>query len=302
MSYDCKILADSVNPVGHRITTFEVTFPRFILAEVNTHRMLSRNSASSRAIPTEKQIERVLKDPFVPHFNKRVTGMGVGEPLSGAEQIEAVRHWYDALNAAVKAARGLIHVDKSRANRLLEPFMWHTAIITATEWENFYHLRDHEAAQPEFRKIASIMRAARAFSTPKMLDWGQWHLPLWYPEDANQTWGSIHDRFPAEVSAGRCARVSYDRQHDTDTVNDAAGRWIQLSGMGHWSPGEHPARSITKEEWDDVQARQEEEVETYELRDEVLPDSLYDSFEFIGNFRGFVQLRKHYPGEAVFQG
>src|SRR4051812_47823071 len=79
--YAAKILADSLSPEGIRLTTFEVTFPRFILAEFNTHRMLSRNSASSRAIPTEKLLKRVIDTPFVPSFNKRVKGMGVGEAL-----------------------------------------------------------------------------------------------------------------------------------------------------------------------------------------------------------------------------
>ena len=88
-----KILADSIGPHGIRLTTMEVVFPRPYLAEFNTHRMLSRNSASSRAVPTEKQIERVLENPYLPMFGARVKGMGVGEALDPREQGACQRRW-----------------------------------------------------------------------------------------------------------------------------------------------------------------------------------------------------------------
>ena len=63
---EAKIVADSIYKQGQRLTTFTVVFPRFILAELNTHRMLSRNSASSRARPFQAMLNDVRKDPFVP--------------------------------------------------------------------------------------------------------------------------------------------------------------------------------------------------------------------------------------------
>jgi hypothetical protein len=63
---NAKIVADSLSIHGDRLTTLLITFPRFILAEVNTHRMLSKNTSSSRAIPFEKMIQSVEKDPFIP--------------------------------------------------------------------------------------------------------------------------------------------------------------------------------------------------------------------------------------------
>ena len=66
MSYKCEILADSINEQGHRLTTFKVTYPRIIHAEMLRHRMLSRNVASSRAIPFEKMVKDVQEDPFIP--------------------------------------------------------------------------------------------------------------------------------------------------------------------------------------------------------------------------------------------
>jgi hypothetical protein len=302
MSYSCTVLADSVNPAGIRLTTVEITFPRFLLAELNTHRMLSRNSASSRAIPTEKQIERVQNDPFIPNFNRRVTGMGVGEALPPRLNRRYQAKWLDARDSAVIAALGMLDVDKSRANRLLEPFMWHTAIVSATEWKNFFHLRNHEAAQPEFRELASLMEATLAVSLPKHIDWGAWHLPLWFEEDALKCQPDIrNEKFPAEVSAGRCARVSYDRQHEGEALVASAGRWATLSQAGHWSPGEHPARSMTDAEWDSIMRAQDDRSSQI-VAEGRAPVYEWDlrPMEFCGNFRGYVQLRKHYPGEGVF--
>jgi thymidylate synthase ThyX len=269
-----KILADSVGPHGIRLTTFEVVFPRFILAEVNTHRMLSRNSASSRAIPTEKQIERVLDAPFVPRFNARVKGMGVGEPLTDMEQFDAERAWLYSRDAAVVAARGLLSVDKSRANRLLEPFLWHTAIISATEWANFFALRTHPDAQPEFQHLARLMALAMGNSFPKALDYGEWHLPM--AEEIEVRAGEDYPPLAAKVSAGRCARVSYDTHWREEDPQVSKSRWNQLSAKGHWSPGEHPAVCVAN--------------------DRKRPS------RYQGNYIGWMQLRKCYPNEAVFTG
>lgn len=265
MSYEVKILADSQSEHA-RLTTFELTFPRFILAEFNTHRMLSRNSASSRAIPTEILIQQVLNNPFLPEFNERVKGMGVGKPLSLDDQERAEWAWLDSRNAAVDAAQKLLHVDKSRANRLLEPFLWHKAIVSATEWENFFALRCHSDTQPEFQHIAKMMRDALGTSTPEFLSPGEWHLPLISSEEL----GNYPAEELAKASAGRCARVSYDRHNTEDTVENSVARWEQLCKAGHWSPGEHPAAAT-------------------------------HSYVWRGNFAAFCQLRKMYANENVFR-
>ncbi len=278
--YDAKVLADSISPAGVRLLTVQATFPRFILAEVNTHRMLSRNSASSRAIPPEQLIDRVLNEPFIPEtFNKRVKGMGVGDPLSEDEQAEARNAWIEARNNAVSAAVKLLDiseegVDKSRINRLLEPFLWHTAIITATEWDNFFALRDHPAAQPEFQRVACMMLEVMQASTPEEVKRGQWHQPLVFESDEQRC--SDHSLLPL-VSAARCARVSYDRQHDEESYEESVARAESLRNAGHMSPFEHPAQVPP------VGA---------ELDDE----------EFMGNFKGWLQLRKHFAHEENMVG
>lgn len=279
MTYQATVLADSVGPHGLRLTTMEVTFPRAYLAEFNTHRMLSRNSESSRAIPTELQIERVLANPYVPEFALRVKGMGVGEVLEGTDKRAAEWAWLDARDAAVDAARHLLVVAKDQANRLLEPFMWHTVIVSATEWDNFFNLRDHEAAAPPMQRIARLMKEALQESEPKCVGYEGWHIPMvGYTErmlgagdQEVDIGGGTHVPYEALVSAGRVARSSYSNHHKPETMRESKDRWERLALSGHWSPAEHPARCT---------------------RDR----------SFIGNFRGWVQLRKHYPGEAVFHG
>jgi hypothetical protein len=267
VSYSCSILADSYNPAaGTRLTTFEITFPRFLLAEVNTHRMLSRNSASSRAIPTERMIGLALAEPFVPEFNKRVTGMGVGEPLSSNDQFTAQQLWLDARDSAVEVAQQLLHVDKSRANRLLEPFLWHTSIVSGTDWSNFFALRTPPDAQPEFQTIAKMMLSGYENNDPAILNPGEWHLPLVFDDDVSEPWaGELPwDYWPA-VSSGRCARVSFDRHHDDELVSESRARCQKLTS-GHWSPLEHPAVALERD-------------------------------ERIGNYRGFKQYRKFFENE-----
>lgn len=143
--FECTILADSVNQFGNRITTMKVTFPRIILAEMNTHRMFSRNSASSRAIPFERMLKMVEDNPFIP-----IAWMKDHKGMQGTEffeyPIDIQREQSDWLGdrdlAIIKArARSERGITKQLVNRTLEPFMWHTAIITCTEWENFFALR-----------------------------------------------------------------------------------------------------------------------------------------------------------------
>ena len=294
MSYECKILADSASLGGVRLTTMQVTFPRIVLAEFNTHRVFSRNSASSRAIPVEKQIARVMEDPVVPvYWGKNQKGMQAEKELT-AEEIAVVREdWLTARNAAVDYARLMLAmgVHKQITNRLLEPFMWHTVIVTATEWENFFALRCNPMAQPEIRVVAEMMRDEYARSTPVDKRPGEWHLPL-VPDYVDLTAGQVgySEKDIARISCGRCARVSYlthNGVRDPSADLDLAER---LRVSGHMSPFEHAA--VVAETHDEVF---DELFWTYEGR-------IWES-HFIGNFRApWVQYRKLLPNEEVFRG
>ena len=303
MSFEAKILADSTSPRGDRITTFEATFPRFVLAEFNTHRVFSRNSASSRAIPIFKQLRRVMDEPFVPlEFGSNQPGMQAGPALSGDAKAAAEAEWLQARDDAVRRVLGLtmspngsldhegilvrldqieeatksrqipddwLNVHKQVANRLLEPFMWHTVIVTATEWDNFWHLRAHADAQPEIREIAVLMQDAWNRSAPSSLDADEWHLPLIRPEDRADS--ELSELDLVKISAGRCARVSYLTHAGVrDTAADV-GLHDMLVSSGHMSPLEHPARPMSSAELEEG--------------------------EWSGNFRGWKAYRKQVGGE-----
>jgi thymidylate synthase ThyX len=309
VGYDVKILADSVSPEGCRLTTFEVTFPRLVLAEFNTHRVFSRNSASSRAIPVATQLRRILEEPYVPsEFGSNRPGMQAGIPLQDEKATLARREWLAARDSAVFHVLGLVsvpthgktvpsptelverveelaaltrakaipedwlNVHKQLANRLLEPFMWHTLLVTATEWSNFWNLRTHADTQPELRRIARMMRAQWERHRPEARDYDEWHLPLvgacaGHPNDRELPLDQL-----IKVSVGRCARVSYLTH---DGVRDAAADLLlhdRLLANGHLSPFEHAARPMS-------------------------PAELGES-KWCGNFCGWRSYRKELPGES----
>lgn len=241
-----RVLADSVNPVGVRLTTIEATFPRPVLAEWNTHRDFSRNSASSRAIPVEKMIQRVMTKPFVPRrFPKNQKGMQAAEwwAPGDPEYLDCVAVWIEARDKAVMSAQRLMEtgVHKQIANRLLEPFMWHTVIVSSTRWENFYAQRCHPSAQDEIRYAAEAVRDAIEASEPQKLARGEWHLPLTGFEGDEDL--SLEDL--VRVSAARCARVSYLTHDGRRDVGADMELFIRLAGSDpkHLSPTEHPAQA-----------------------------------------------------------
>jgi hypothetical protein len=166
-----------------------------------------------------------------------------------------------------------IGLHKQIANRLLEPFLWHTVIVTATEWDNFWALRCNKDAQPEIRVAAEMMKKLYDESTPRKLDYGEWHLPLVTDEERVE-WAGTHPHplYAPQVCSGRCARVSYlthDGRRDPEADFELA---TKLMKAGHMSPFEHAARP-----WVDGPRA------------------------FNGNFRGWQQFRKLLPNEAVFQ-
>jgi thymidylate synthase ThyX len=240
-----RVLADSVSEDGHRLTTLEVRMHRFTLSEFNTHRMFSRNSASSRAIPLRKQLARVVSDPALPVvWASEKPGMQGGGEIEDTETAEKI--WLEARTAAAMYAEqlGELGVHKSLCNRLIEPFMWHTVIVSSTEWENFWTQRCSPLAQPEIRVAAEAMRTAYDASVPKPVPFGGWHLPL---VDESED-------LPLEVakrcSVARVCRVSREN-HDTGKVDvdKDLETYERLCSPGdgppHASPLEHVATPFT---------------------------------------------------------
>lgn len=262
---DAKIICDSINPAGNRLTTVQCTFPRWILAEVNTHRMLSRNSASSRAIPINKIISQVFSTPAQPvSWGANRSGMQSKNNLSGIRLFLAKRLFLFARYPAILFAFLLskVGLHKQVTNRILEPWIWHTAILSATEWDNFFKLRLHPAAQPEFQDLAKRIKSVMDSNIPVALNWGEWHLPY---SDYNVIAPDNDTR--RTVSVARCARVSYVRQNEIRSIESDSKFTNMLSTNGHWSPFEH------------VAVAENTDLNT-------------------GNFRGWKQYRKFFNGES----
>lgn len=284
-----KIIADSISSIGSkRLTTMELVYPRFIHAEFMTHRVFTRNASSSRAVPVAKVIELVRNDPAMPiHWGKNQPGMQANEELDDYHKAEAQGAWLYAAKCAASVAEHMMELGlhKQVANRILEPFQHIHVIVTATEWANFFELRDHEDAQPEIRELARMMREAMGVSKPTVLHPGEWHLPYVTAEDyaavelhlrgGPDGWNAWTDDMRLEllrkVSAARCCRVSY-LKHDgvKATIEEELALCDRLAGARpiHASPFEHQA---TPDEWE---------------------FGGWDHPELHGNFVGWIQHRK----------
>lgn len=298
--YECRIERDSITEYGERLTTFVGTFPRFILAEVNTHKMLSKSSASSRAVPVKTQLERLAKDPFFPiYWGRNQTGMQAGGELTDEEIVIAKRIWDEHKQLSVQRAKDLMDLGlhKQISNRLLEVHLWHTAIITATDWDNFEHLRDNKMAQPEFREWAHQAMEMKRAHEPALVREDEWHLPFIFPREQDETspeFLPIEQRVP--VSVGRCARVSYlthegtrDIQADVDLAEQ------RLLQSGHMAPFEHAARAMNEMEQVLFQRRAPIPAPSSTPTRPIWRDGPIT--RYCGNFNGWVQARKAIPNE-----
>lgn len=245
-----KVIEFSIAENGKPLVTLQLRYQRFIHAEFMTHRVFSRNAASSRAIPVAKMIEQVRTDPAMPiHWGKNQPGMQANEQLTGDELFITKDTWRVAANAAADLAECMnkVGAHKQVANRILEPFQFMQVIVTATEWDNFFDLRDHPDAQPEIRALAIEMRRAISITMPviRLRDRqheSAWHLPYVTQQERRQF--EYQPEFLAKLSAARCARVSY-LTHDGAVPDVAKDLDLYERLVGgrplHASPIEHQA-------------------------------------------------------------
>lgn len=245
------ILADSICPSGKRITTFQLRYPRFIHSELMTHRVFSRNASSSRAIPVAKMIRQVREEPAMPlSWGENQSGMQAHKELFGPNREKAIDLWLTAASLVADAAEEMVAVGlhKQVANRILEPFQYISTVLTATEFDNWFELRDHEDAQPEIRQLAYEMQCSLLDSVPRPIKHGEWHLPYITDEERK--------KYPTDillqVSAARCCRVSYLR-HDGQAPNvekdiELCERLVGSEPL-HASPFEHQAMPDREKNW-----------------------------------------------------
>lgn len=276
--YKCVIVMDTLRPragsgwdtSNYRITTMIVRFPRCILSEMNTHRVFSRNSASSRARSLKTTIKQVMEDPYIPLFTENAKGMQ-GPYIDDPDQLRmAKKEWLIARDSAVDMATWMLlgagvtcsddvkeridiyydkyygkpreewdvmipNVHKQTVNRLLEPFMWHEMLITSSYWRNFFNLRMDEAAQPEIQAIATLMYEAMHESQPDIFPE---HIPFVKREHHASQRALLHD---LKKSAAECARISYVDRSTAGNKDGSEDLAMRLLSKGHMSPFEHQA-------------------------------------------------------------
>lgn len=284
MTISASIVRDSVSVDGQRITTFLLHYPRFIHSEFMTHRAISRNASSSRAIPFARSSRAMLADTAMPiSFRQNQSGMQAGAELAGWRQTACVTVWKSMAYVSYAAAHLLdrLGAHKQYVNRLLEPYSHITVVATATDWNNFFALRIHPDAQPEIHELAIQMLRTKRASQPAPMLMGRWHLPFVTDQEIANHFasmgsgvvGSTSDaawRPLIALSVARCARTSYlnhDRTGPTIAADQALHNRLLGSHPIHASPAEHQATP--------------------------------DPGERSGNFSGWRQYRKMIPGENV---
>lgn len=275
MTISAKVIADSISKVsGTRITTFELEYPRFIHSEFMTHRVFSRNAASSRAIPVDSAIKLIEENIAMPiHWGKNQPGMTAKEECNarwiehdseGNVLVDWAREviWKNAARSAIGFAKifAKLGYHKQIVNRLLEPYSHIKVVLTTTELKNFFWLRDHSDAQPEIAELAKQMVIAAGASVPKILDVGSWHVPYygegyWIPSgyvniskgdmvDLDDKYGGHTLQEALMISSSQCAQVSYRKSDDTlEKAKTIFGRLVESKPV-HASPFEHQATPI----------------------------------------------------------
>ena len=237
MNANVSILADSRNvDTGDRLTTFLLgNFPKCLLAELNTHRFLSRNASSARAMPIEKIIEQIMEHPFIPQWTAHSKGMVGTDTLTIEATQQATAEWLRLRDSAIVSVKKLknLGIAKQNANRALEPWMMVPVIVSGTEWDNFFKLRTAADTQPEFKAFACEMQSQMLSTHPKLLSAGGWHIPL--------ASSKLHQRDRLKSSVAMCARGSYGSFTGQSELSKDIVLHDRLMESGHWSPFEHQA-------------------------------------------------------------
>lgn len=271
------VIASSISPVGKRLDTLQLRYPRFIHPENMTHRVFSRNASSSRAVPILTLLKQTVADMAEPvEWGSNKPGMQAGAELSPARKWLARRVWrsagWVAAGAAYLMAKTGAH--KQIANRIIEPWSHIDVVLSSTDWENFFIQRCAEDADPTMRALAVAVRRAIAETYPTSVTPGDhWcHLPYLRAED----WESGVPFDPAMVSAARCARVSYgDVRNRMKSVEEDMKLAQWLVEHRHLSPFEHIAKP-----------------DSFNRAHAMRGEFDWTNPELHGNFDGFIQLRK----------
>lgn len=299
-----EVIQASVGPNGIPIYTLRLVYPRFIHSEFMTHRLFSRNAASSRAIPIKKMVEQVENDPAKPvHWGINQPGMQAENILSPEEAIDAEKWWEFVGLAVAEDVRSCQYpLHKQVLNRLLEPWQWMVVIVTATDWNNFFHLRCHKDAQPEIKVLAELVKKAIEESVPFQLDAGEYHVPfvervreedglkyLLPPDDEGyQFYCTPADA--VKVSASVCAQTSFRAMdYSLDKALAIYDRLVESKPV-HASPFEHQAIALSDDDCLKFNTHANRMVSFDWPRGITHMDRDFNLWS--GNFRGWIQNRQ----------
>lgn len=304
LTISAKIIKDSISKNGQRIATFELEYPRIVHSEFMTHRIFSRNAASSRAIPISKMIEQVIQEPAQPvEWGLNQSGMQAKKLHKYPTTCELA--WKNAAKSAAEHAEVLkdLGLHKQVVNRVLEPYQTMKTILTATSYDNYYWLRCHSDADPTIKVLADEMYKAFEESKPELLMAGEWHLPyvdcvmcevaMGWSYSSNGVKLTLEEA--KKVSASCCAQVSY-RLLDT-SLDKALKIYDMLVTMSpvHSSPFEHLATPM-----EELSANRLGKLNPYnpEYWEEGVTHMDKDGKFHSGNFKGWVQYRQLIDGNV----
>lgn len=302
MTIKAKLIAYSQAPNKQTVATFELDYPRWIHGEVMTHRMFSRNAMSSRAVPVNKMIDLVKYSPAIPiHFGQNQPGMQAEKELDVFAKERVKELWYACAETVADYAEEMDYYDahKQVVNRILEPFQTMKTVVTSTEWDNFFYLRNHEDAQPEIKRLAEVMLECFDNEDPVQLTSDDWHTP-YFGEGYWLKGCGIPLEDALAISSSCCAQVSF-RQLD-DTLEKAKRIYERLveSKPVHASPFEHQCKPI--QEYTCVNTVKKVGFVNHQHTPSTWQDGIThldrDSNFWSGNFKGFIQHRQIIPGNV----
>jgi hypothetical protein len=278
-----EIILDSTSDEGIRLTTLHMRYPRMIHSELMTHRVFTRNGRSSRAVPVATLVK---EDHYTPHFMKNQPGMVASEELSKEDYDLTVKEWNELaeITKAYVKRWGERQVHKQWANRPLEAFGYIDVLISSTDWANFMALRDDEAAQPEIKSVAELIKQLMDDSTPELLQPGEWHMPYIEHKDYHTVEHlpfNEQNELLRKLSTARCARLSIRPFDGDSSIEKELLRYEKLvvSRPVHASPAEH--------------------IATPDILSSMTREKRWVYAEEHGNFHGWRQYRKIIPNNTI---
>lgn len=238
-----EIVADTQRYPGNRVTTFLTKIPVHTRTHILTHRVLSRNGESSRAVPLEKGDFSYTPYLFPVENNKMIPGHYYDR--DSKEHEECLHFWNTARDAALELCglrdpkmfqnetlKSLRKPHKEIANRVLDPYKMVYFLITTDDLDNFFKLRCDQAAQESVQFVAKRMKHLLDVSSPTS---AYLHLPFISNTEANSDDYTLDEL--AMISAGRCAAISFG--NTKKEVERSLRLAERLTKDGHWSPFEH---------------------------------------------------------------